>query len=190
MTLTDLDTAISAVTHLLTKIDDEDHNNDRVSVALVTYGDILRARRFLTDSSSINELIRNIQEIPYEIQQCSKNGSNCDSSTLDDALNYSNDIIFNDTSTGSDDERNIVIIVTNGRENFSQTTQRTLEDLKRIAPYVYAVATGDDADMNNIRRIVEDPTFVYFTRFQEKPSNLDVLMGEIFYSTCSLTNVF
>lgn len=190
MTEAGFDAAIEGLTYTLQQILNRDTNN-RVHVALVTYGETITGHRLLSDHSSKDKLLPYIQTLTLGNQQCSRSGNQCQNETLSDALGYLKDVIFDSPYlAGGTESRNIVVILTHGKTAFSDLVTTKLQELRKSAPYIYAIATSSDAKIDYISSLVEDPSSVYFVKFQETPLNLDALMGEIFYSSCSLSYDF
>lgn len=177
-------------------ITDRDQNNS-VRLSLTTFGKSVKPIRMFSDSSDKSDLLTRVQTLTFAAGQCARNVEpdegvdNCWSSAAEvnfyDALMFLDNDMFEANNT---DTREILLVLTAGRFNVSAEAQEILADFKKMGRFVFVVAVGDDVIMENLRLLVNDPAYIFTTRFQETPTNLEVLAAELFYSSCALSNDF
>ena len=106
---------------------------------------------------------------------------------LSEALNLLNGSIFDKKNNHA---REITVVVTNGGFRVTDEMRRIIGDFKLQDRLLVGIAVGDEVSMTNLQQLVDDTAYIFTVKFQEVPTNLDVLSAEIFYSSCSLSNEF
>ena len=188
----DVDTGVSAIAYLTNMILSRDPTNS-VRISLVTIAESVSVIRNLSDTSDRSMLLSRINSMVYLEGQCGSQGPDsnigCNPSIdkLSEALNLLNGSIFDKKNNHA---REITVVVTNGGFRVTDEMRRIIGDFKLQERLLVGIAVGDEVSMTNLQQLVDDPAYIFTVKFQEVPTNLDVLSAEIFYSSCSLSNEF
>jgi len=188
----DFEAGVSAIAYLTNMVISRDTTKS-VRISLVTIAEAVNVIRSLSDTSDRSMLLSRIQSLVYLEGQCDSQGPNsnigCNPSTdkLSEALNLLNGSIFDKKNNNA---REIAVVVTNGGFRVTDEMKRIIGDFKLQERLLVGIAVGEEVVMANIQQLVDDPAYIFTAKFQEVPTNLDVLSAEIFYSSCSLSNEF
>ena len=188
----DFEAGVSAIAYLTNMVISRDTTKS-VRISLVTIAEAVNVIRSLSDTSDRSMLLSRIQSLVYLEGQCDSQGPDsnigCNPSTdkLSKALNLLNGSIFDKKNNHA---REIAVVVTNGGFRVTDEMKRIIGDFKLQERLLVGIAVGEEVVMTNIQQLVDDPAYIFTAKFQEVPTNLDVLSAEIFYSSCSLSNEF
>lgn len=192
----DFEAGIGAITYLTNMITERDRNNS-VRMSLTTFGKSVKVLRDFSDTSDKHSILSLVQSLTLAEGRCmrlqeSETGfQSCWSSAAEakfpEAVALLQSEMFNVENNAT---REILIILTNGRFDVTEDAKQALAELKNNKVLVVVVAVGDDVNMENLHLLVNDPAYIFAARFEETPTNLEVLSAEIFYSSCDLSNDF
>ncbi|KAL4223311.1 hypothetical protein ACF0H5_016782 [Mactra antiquata] len=190
-TSNELQTALNGITYLTQKTMLMEDDNSTVRIGLVTYGSDITLKRSLNDTIPKDIFLAKIQNIVRQDAQCSAVKTDCDANELDKAIKFVRRNVFeSNTSAVESDTRELIIVLSNGRDEINDKLNSELNDLKSENRKIFAISLGDEADVNTLQKIVGDPALV-FALYDEAPlSVLDALTTDFFFSVCNLSNEF
>ncbi|KAL4223312.1 collagen [Mactra antiquata] len=190
-TSNELQTALHGITYLTQKTMLMEDDNSTVRIGLVTYGSDIKLKRSLNDTIPKDIFLFEIQNIVRQDAQCSADKTDCDANELDKAIKFVRRNVFeSNTSAVESDTRELIIVLSNGRDEINDKLNSELNDLKSENRKIFAISLGDEADVNTLQKIVGDPALV-FALYDEAPlSVLDALTTDFFFSVCNLSNEF
>lgn len=166
--------------------------NKTVDLSLVLYGDRLEVKRELNDQSSKEDFLYQIQALSLSDGSCNAEDISCENANLSQVLNFTVQNVFhsNEFSTADDNRRDFIIILTNGRQNLSETIDNEVDIARDAGKSILVILLGSAEHIGNLQVLTNDPARVFTVLDKDSLSVLDVLVSEIFYNACDLTNDF
>lgn len=184
MTSSDFQIALAAATNIISALlEYEVFNSSRV--ALVTFGEKLKAVRWLNDSMPLSRLRVSVQGLTLN-QYCGVGQETCKYVEIADALHYVNQHVVDKSYVQSNSKRSFIVIFTNGHIQVSENESRDILKEMHSNNAVFSVAIGSNANITNIKKIVSDSAFVYFAE-NDNFKNLNALVSEFSFKSCNLT---